>query len=228
MSRAWSLALLACLASPSLAQISSAGPLGVIVTPPKSVRVPPDLRQAIPANSVVRLIQTTQLTSDGENVVIYERGNQYEPNAHIAVIKNHVRVADFGVVELFAKDGVGESYALFQSAQLSLGPGQKGFIAAFRNTGDGARTLFVLITEGGGQFAVSWQKWAPEAQFQARGGVFQLWEADEDDNCVWCPHHYEVTNYVWKDEALSKISNFSTKQALSPYRFSEKPIRIIP
>jgi hypothetical protein len=229
MSRAWSLALLASLACPSFAQSSSAGPLGVLVRPPKSVRVPLDLRPAIPTKSVVRLIQATQFTSDGENVVIYETGNEYEPNAHIAVIKNHTRVADFGLVELFAKDGVGESYALFQSAQLPLGPSRKGFVAAFRNTGDGARTLFVLITESGGQFRVSWQKWASEAQFQARGGgVFRLWDADEDDDCVWCPHHYEVTNYLWKDETLSKISHFSTKHILSPYQFSEKPIRIVP
>ena len=175
------------------------------------------------------MIQPTQFTSGGETFVIYERGNQYEPNTHIAVIKNQTRVADFNLVKLFAKDGVGETYALFQSAQLSLGPSRKGFIAAFRNIGDGAGTLFVLVTESEGRFAVSWQEEASEAQFRVtREDAFQLWNADEGDACVWCPHHYEVTNYLWKGEALMKLSHFETKRLFSPYQFSERPIRIMP
>ncbi len=229
MNRASSFALLVFLACPCLAQSSSAGPLGVIVSPPKSVQVPPDLRSAIPAKSVIRMIQPTQFTSGGETFVIYERGNQYEPNTHIAVIKNQTRVADFNLVKLFAKDGVGETYALFQSAQLSLGPSRKGFIAAFRNIGDGAGTLFVLITESAGNFAVSWQEGAAQAQFQVRqGGAFQLWNANEGDECIWCPHHYDVTNFLWKDDALKRTSHFETKHLLSPYQYSEKPIRIVP
>lgn len=229
MNRAWILALLAFPACSGFAQSSSAGPLGVLVSPPKSVQAPSDLRQAILAKSVVRLIQPTQLSSDGENFVIYDCGNEYEPDAHIAVIKNHARVADFSLVKLFAKDGVGSSYALFQSAQVSLGPNRKGFMAAFRNIGDGAGTLFVLVTESGGHFVVAWQEEASEAQFQVRrGGAFQLWDANEGDNCVWCLHHYKVTNYLWKNGAFMKVSHFETKHPLSPSQFSEKPIRVLP
>jgi hypothetical protein len=229
MNRLSIFALLLFLPFPGFPQSSSAGPLGVIVTPPKSVRVPADLRATIPVKSVVRLVQSTQLTSDGETFVIYERGNEFEPDTHIAVIKNGARAADFSLVRVFAKEGVGVSYALFQSAQVSLGPSRKGFIAAFRNIGDGSRTLFVLVTETEGKFAVSWQAVASEAQFQVRqGGAFQLWNANEDDDCVWCPHHYEVTNFRWNDESLRKVSHFETKHPLPPSQLSENPIRVIP
>jgi hypothetical protein len=229
MNRASNLALFLCLAYPGFAQSSAAGPMGVLVSPPKRLQVPSEIRSAIPTKSVVRLIQPTRLTSDGETVVIYDRGSQFEPHAHIAVIKNHRRVADFSLVKLFAKQEVGDTYALFQGAQLNLDVNRMGFIAAFRNIGDGAGTIFVLITGSGEQFAVAWQERASEAQFQVRpGDAFQLWNADEGDDCVWCPHHYEVTNYIWKNEVLRKISSFNTKQALSPYLFSEKPILLRP
>lgn len=228
MNRALSLALLACLAFPVFAQSSTAGPLGVIVSPPKRLRVPPDIQSAIPSKSIVRLIQPTQLTGDGEIVVIYDLGDQYEPNSHIAVIKDHARVVDFSLVKLFGDD-IGDTYALFQSAQLSLTPSRNGFIAAFRNIGDGAGTLFVLIIGNGRQFAVAWQKGASQAQLQVRpGGTFQLWDADGDGECVWCPQHYKVTSFVWKNEALTKVSSFNTKHTLSPYQFSEKPILLKP
>jgi len=228
MNRAWIFALSIFLTSSGFGQSSSAGTMGVLISPPKELHVPSNMRSAIPAKAVVRMIQPTQLTEGGEIVAIYDVGDEYEPNAHIAVIKNHTRVADFSLVKLFGED-TGDTYALFQSAQLSLSPSRNGFIAAFRNIGDGAGTLFVLITGNAGRFAVAWQKGASEAQLQVRtGGVFQLWDADEGDDCVWCPHHYEVTNLVWKNEALTKVSKFTTKHALSPYQFSEKPIQIKP
>lgn len=228
MNRAWILAPLAILAYPGPAQTSSAGPLGVLVSPPKRLQVPPDIRSTIPAKSVVRLIQPTQLTGDSEIIVIYDLGDEHEPNAHIAVIKDHARVADFSLVKLFGGD-IGDTFALFQSAQLSLSPSQNGFIAAFRNIGDGAGTLFVLITENGEKFKVAWQKGATQAQFQVHaGGTFQLWDSHGDGDCIWCPSHYEVTNFVWKNDTLAKVSSFATKHALSPYQFSEKPILLKP
>jgi hypothetical protein len=228
MNRAWILALSAILACPGPAQTSSAGPLGVLVSPPKRLQPPPDIRSAIPSKSIVRLIQPTQLKSDGEIVVIYDLAEQYEPNAHIAVFKDHIQVADFSLVKLFGKD-IGGTYALFQSAQLSLSPSRNGFIAAFRNIGDGAGTLFVLITENGGKYVVAWQKGATQAQFQVHpGGTFQFWDSHGDGDCVWCPSHYEVTNFAWKNDALAKVSSFATKHALSPYQFSERPILLKP
>jgi hypothetical protein len=228
MNRALTLALSVFLASPVFSQSSTAGPLGVLISPPKKLQVPSSIRSAIPAKAVVRLIQPTQLTSDGEIVIIYDLGDEYEPNTHIAVIKNHSRLADFGLVKLFG-EAIGDTYALFQSAQLSLSPSRSGFIAAFRNIGDGAGTLFVLITENGGKYVVAWQKGATQAQFQVHpGGTFQFWDSHGDGDCVWCPSHYEVTNFAWKNDALAKVSSFATKHALSPYQFSERPILLKP
>lgn len=202
-------------------------PLGVLITPPKSVVVPPKVRSALPAPSVVRLLQQTQLRSDGEQVVVYERGNQYEPHSHIAIVKNGHRVADFSLENLFQKEGMGDTYALFSSSEFGTIDQRNAFVAAFRNVGDGAGTLFVLLRERDGKYQVAWRKGASQARLKVLpNGKIQLWSSDEGDDCVWCAHHYEVSTLEWRDGILVEISHHETKHALNPYAIAEKPIAI--
>ena len=106
-----------------------------------------------------------------------------------------------------------------------MGADQKGLLAAFRNIGDGSATIFVIITEGEGKYSFAWSNWTSQAQFRILPkGRFQIWNSNDGDNCVWCTHHYEVTDYVWKNGTLAKLSHHTTKRALSPYQFSESPI----
>jgi hypothetical protein len=216
------------------AQSSTWSPLGVLVHPAEEIKAPDDIRVALPANAVVRWMQQTHLSREGEIGVIYDTGDQYEPKTHFAFIRSRVRVGDFRLAEALlnqdesVKDFV-DDIALSQAAEIPLQGDRKGLLAAFRNIGDGAATIFVLITEKGGQYSISWHQWTSQAQFQIRfSGTFQIWNSNGGAECVWCTHHYEVTNYQWKNETLVKISHFSTKHALSPYQFSENPIVVKP
>lgn len=222
--RLYLLLLLLFAANSGFGQGSTASPMGVLIRPAKKVSIPAELRSAVPEKSTVRLIESVRLSNGDETVIIYDRGNQFEPHAHIAVAKNGKRVADFSLIKLFQKEGVGDTYAFFQAVQFTTPDNRSVFIAAFRNIGDGAGTLFVLLTEKDGQYAVAWRKWASQAQLRVRRGEVQLWASDEGDDCVWCPHHYEVSNFVWKEGGLSKVSHYETKRPLSPSQFSEKPI----
>ncbi|MGO8933908.1 MAG: hypothetical protein ACLPTZ_26405 [Beijerinckiaceae bacterium] len=230
MNRAWTLALSVCLACPVLAQSSTAGPLGVLVHPAQEIKPPDEVQKAIPANVVVRWMQQTHLSSEGEISLIYDTGDEFEPKAHFAFVRDGIRMGDFRLAEALLNPGESlddfvDSHALFQAAEIPLQTGRKGLLAAFRNIGDGSATIFALITQKDGKYSFAWSDWTTQAQFRiGPKGAFQVWNSDDGDNCVWCTHHYEVANYVWKNDTLVKLSHYATKHALSPYQFSENPI----
>lgn len=227
MIRVCSLLLLVWTVPSALGQTAAYGPLGVLISPPQKIQLPAELRPAVPRRSVVRLIESTQLSVTGETIVVYDNGNQYEPRAHVAVIKDGKRVADFGLVALFAKEQVGESYALFKAAQIPT-VGAQAFATAFRNIGDGAGTLLVLLTAKDGEYKV-WKRGITQGQVRVRkGGSIEVWGAEGDGNCVWCPQHYKVTTFDWKDGTLSEVHHYETKHALNPGPISENPIVIEP
>jgi len=88
------------------------------------------------------------------------------------------------------------------------------------------RTLFVLVTESEGRFAVRGKK-KHRGQFRVtREDAFQLWKRTRGSLCL-VPHHYEVT-LLWKGEALMKLSHFETKRLFLRINSSERPIRIMP
>jgi len=234
MLRATAVLLLAGFSCACSSQSSTWSPLGVLVHPAKEIKVPDEIQRTIPANAVVRWMQRTHLSNQGEISLIYDNGDEFEPKAHFAFVRNGIRVGDFRLAEALLNPGESlddfvDSVALFQAAEIPLQPDRMGLLAAFRNIGDGSATVFALITEKKGKYSFAWSDWTTQAQFQIRPkSVFQIWNSDDGDNCVWCTHHYEVANYAWKNETLVKLSKYSTKHALSPYQFSENPIVVKP
>jgi hypothetical protein len=234
MLRAITLLLLANLSSACFAQSSTWSPLGVLVQPAEEIKVPDEIRRAIPANMIVRWMQQTHLSSEGETSLIYDNGDKFEPKAHFAFIRNGVQIGDFRLAEALLNQGESledyvDNVALSQAAEIPLQTDRKGLLAAFRNIGDGAATIFVLITETNGKYSFVWHIWTSQAQFRIRPkGAFQVLNSNDGDNCVWCTHHYEVTNYLWKNNTLVKLSHYTTKHELSPYQFSENPIVVKP
>jgi len=217
--------LLAPAARVASAQQASAGPLGVLIAPPAEITIPDALHYALATGAVARLLQPTRLTPEGEEILVYDTGNRFESNSHVAVIESGRRVADFSLTKLFESDHVGETYALFSAAQFPTREKANVFLAAFRNIGNGAGTIFVLIAFKGGSYQVGWQRWAQQAQLRVRrDGRLELWESSADGECTWCPQHYEVSTFEWKNGTASKISHSATKQALSPGEISATPI----
>jgi hypothetical protein len=221
------LVLIAPVARLAPAQQAKAGPLGVLITPPEGITIPDSLHRALPTGAVARLLQPTQLTPEGEEILVYDTGHKFEPNSHVLVIKRGERVADFSLTKIFEKDDVGDTYALFSAAQFLTREKSNAFIAAFRNIGSGAGSIFVLVAFKGGSYQVAWQYLAQQAQLKVRrDGRLQLWESSADGECTWCPQHYEVTSFGWKNGTASKIGHSSTKQALNPEAISATPIVI--
>jgi len=118
---------------------------------------------------------------------------------------------------------MGDSYELFKASQIPT-DGPQAFVAAFRNIGDGAGTLLVLLTLKNGQYRI-WKHGITEGQLKVlKDGSIQVWGAEGDGECVWCPQHYKVTTFEWKDGTPSEIRHYETKHALNPGPISENPI----
>jgi hypothetical protein len=234
MLRAIAFLLLAGLSCACFAQNSTWSPLGVLVHPAEEIKVPDEIHKVIPANVVVRWMQQTHLSSEGEISLIYDTGDEFEPKAHLAFMRNGILIGDFRLAAAFLNEGESlddfvDNNALSQAAEIPLQTGRRGLLAAFRNIGDGSATIFALITEKDGKYSFAWSDRTSQAQFRiGPKGVFQIWNSDDGDNSVWGAHHYEVTNYVWKNGTLAKLSHYTTKHTLSPYQFSENPIVVKP
>lgn len=202
-------------------------PLGVLITPHREVQVSKALRSVLPANATVRLVQLTKMALDGEQVVVYDMGNQFEPHSHVAVVKSGQRTANFALTRLFHRGGVGESYELFNASQFLSADNKNVFIAAFRNIGDGSGTLFVLLAERDGRYEVEWKERTHQGRFKVlRSGNIQVLDGTGGGLCVWCPQQYDVTTFEWKDAGLSRINHFIAKVALDPGPIADMPIVI--
>lgn len=214
---------LASAVSPTWAQQATESPLGVLITPHSEVRVSKELRAILPSKATVRLAQRTSMVAGGEEVVVYDAGDQFEVRAHVAVVRDGHRVADFSLTRLFRHR---ETYELFAATEFAGADRKNLFVTAFRNIGDGSGTIFLLLAARESHYEIAWKDHTTEGRFKLlRTGTIQVWDA-EDYECVWCPHHYDVNSFDWKDGRLAKVSHFRTEQELDPGEISEIPIVI--
>ncbi len=217
----------ASVVSLAWAQQATESPLGVLITPHSEVRVSKELRAILPPKATVRLVQPTSMGTGGEAVVVYDTGSQYEPHAHVAVVKGGQRVADFSLTKLFQREDIGDAYELFAATEFAVADGKNLFMTAFRNIGDGAGTIFLLLAERESHYEIAWMDGTTQGRFKLlRSGTMQVWDSAQDGVCVWCPHHYDVHSFEWKSGRLAKIGHFTTEHELDPGPISETPIVI--
>jgi hypothetical protein len=212
------------------AQQSDKSPLGVLITPPHAVRVSQELRAALPKNVTVRLLQQTTLGDQGEEVVVYERGDRYEPHSHVAVIKGGRRIADFSLTTLFKRYDIGDTYAFFQASEFRRANGQNAFVSAFRNVGDGSGTLFVIVTKSADNYE-TWKQATTQDRFKIlRNGDIQVWDAGDvpegEIDCVWCPRYYKVRTFHWLKGSPTSTTLFRTRRTIDPQSFADKAIEV--
>ncbi len=200
-------------------------PLGVIVTSPHSLKVPSGVRAILPKPAVVRLFQQAFLEQDGESVIVYDVGSRYEPDPFIAIFKNGGIVVRYRLAALFRANEMAKSYALFKSAPIQLPGVGNFFVLTFRNVGDGAGTYLVILSGQNGHYSVVLKQGTTEGRVTIlRNGDLQIWSAEDDGSCIWCPQHYEVRTLRWSNGAFTPSGRFHTKHALSPYPVSDNPI----
>ena len=200
---------------------------GAVVSPHAPIQVSADMRALLPKDAIVRLVEQTKMAGAGETVAAYDVGNDLKPDPYLIVVKDE-KVADtFRLATIFGKKDPGPGWVLFKASAFQLPRGKNMFVAAYRNIGDGAATVFVLLAEQGGDYKIFWDKLVAQGRFEVlQDGRMQVWGATKDGACVWCPHIYKVIALEWKDGRVANVGRFETKRLLDPVPIADDPITI--
>jgi hypothetical protein len=207
----------------SIAQEANMSPLGVLVSPSKPITPSERIRKLLPPKSVVRLIQHTKLTDNGEEILIYDNGDRFEPDPHICVIGNDTLAADYGLASIFKSSDISTSWTLFQASSFD-DTNTKGFIAVFRNIGNGAGSLFIAVTHQEGKYIVAWKARTSQGHLRISKGSWELWDSEMDGGCTWCAHHYKISKLVWISGKLISKSSAISKRTFDPESISNPAI----
>jgi hypothetical protein len=202
-------------------------PLGVRTIAHEPILASRGLRAILPKNAAVRLDTKTTIAADGEEIVVYDSGNEFDPEPHLVVVRSGHQTADFSLAQVFPQDGCSEICTLIASSEFEIVKGKRAFIVAFTNTGDGSGILFGILSEQGQKYEFIWKRETYQGRVKVTGdGKMQVWDADNDGECVWCPEHYKVTNLAWTNNEMQAVSHYTTSRALDPGPISDPPIVI--
>ncbi len=198
---------------------------GVVVTPHAPIEVSAEMRALLPAQAVVRMVEHTKMVGDGETVAAYDVGSDLKPDPHLIVLKDSKVADNFRLATLFGKNDPGPGWVLFKASEFRLPQGKSMFVAAYRNIGDGAATVFVLLAEQDGDYKIFWDKLVAQGRFEVlRTGRMQVWGATQEGACIWCPHVYKVTALEWRNGRVASAGRFETKGYFDPLPIADDPI----
>jgi hypothetical protein len=207
----------------AFAQEATMSPLGVLVSPSKPITPSERNRKILPPKSVVRLMQHTALANNGEDVLVYDNGDEFEPDPHICVIQNDALAADFSLVSIFKSSDISPSWTLFQASSFA-DTKAKGFVAVFRNIGNGAGSLFIVLTHQEGKYTVAWKARTSQGHLRISKVRWELWDSEMDGGCTWCAHHYKISKLVWISGKLITKSSSISKRTFDPGSISNPAI----
>jgi hypothetical protein len=200
--------------------------------PPVSLAA--DIRSQLPELHNVRRVFDTHLSPTGEQVVISDnRADDSDPNPNVAIVVHGRVVKLFEGRELDPQAGGFERY--LSSCEVDLTRTQKALAVAFSSGFDGASSAFTIIRWQAGDYRVVFNHAADEGRMEFGTLKFELWHSvvdkvknpDSDDfECVWCPHHYVVTEYLWRHNRYIKAGSVRMRRAYDPAEISGNPLLV--
>ena len=210
----------------TFAQQAKQSPLGALIAPASKLRVSRQLRSILPANAVVRLAKDTHILGDVEQVPDVIVAHTEHPCK--TEVYNFLAVPHDANVRTRLKLIAGlihHTYTLFGSMDLRDVTGENAFVTAFRNIGDGAGTIFLVVASHDDKYLLALKALTTQGRFKVLpGGQVELWDADDGGECVWCPHVYTATTLIWKSGKLVRIRSHHTKHKIDPAQMANVPI----
>lgn len=207
-----------------------------LAAPIKALGVPVDERgihvsealvKQLPNCKRVWVVQPTQMSKQGEELVVYAtRRDKYSPAPHLAVLQNGGIAADFALEALFPaydpsdtpNDKLIWSYFPSEVATLPLGDDRLIGVVFF-HYGDLNSTLFVVLARIDETYKVVLSESLDHGRLKvtdARSGGVELWTALDDGLCNACATTYEVRGLEWRAGAFHKLRRWRTLHALGP------------
>jgi hypothetical protein len=188
------------------------------------ISVPPELKSFVPSNSILRAVLTTNLTSEGERIFLYDNGEDIFPSVNLRGLRNGREFKLFdGTVA-----GIAGLLPIKTSSDLQL----LGF--AYHQGGDQSDTRFVIFAHDGQGYRSVFQKQTTQGRIRILPGSalrFEMWDAnaqlDPKESCVWCPHRYRVLTYEVHGSDFKEIKKRTTREFLDPGEIAAGPFVVL-
>lgn len=207
------------------------GPMGVIQLPGPAVKAPKAIRALLPRDAEVRLLQRLNL-NPRDTLVVYDRpapgegGDLIEIRypAVLVLRQNHV----VGRFSLKARATDDADWVFLEAGEVPLSGEKFGIALAFRSVGDGAGSLFWVISPEQEKYRIVLRKLIDQGRLRAdQDANLEFWDAGGDGECIWCPHRYKILAYKWDGAHFTQVRKTTTCRKLSPDVMTDKPVELV-
>jgi hypothetical protein len=221
-----------CMAVVGSAQQLQVGPMGFMQEAQPSLKVPKGVRAHLPRGAEVKLFQASQFNPE-DTLVVYEsraRAGLEEvfPFLHITyptvvVLRANRIVARFKVRKPFTTDA---DWVFLSGGEFRLSQDRSAVAFAFRALGDGAGSMYLVLSSSHGKYQVLMNHEAGQARLRVLDGDgnLEIWEATYGDECVWCRHRYMIARYRWNGSSLVRASRRLSRGKPRPAVIAGRPL----
>jgi hypothetical protein len=203
-----------------------------------AVSLASDIRSQLPELHETRRILNTNLVPSGEQVVIYDSSaDDSDPHPKVAVVAGGRVARLFDGGDFNPHSGGFERY--LSSCEFDLAPSEKALAVAVSSGYDGAATVFAIIRWHAGQYRVVFNPIVGQGRIEFGSLKLELWDmiwgkvkdpkSEDYGNyeCVWCPHRYRVTEYLWRNGKYVKAGSYRTRRLYDPSDISKTSLLVM-
>jgi hypothetical protein len=198
--------------------------VGDIVKPAHNLPVPSAVRDHL---SQIADVEAFAPLSNHDAVVVYDTvrdspgtTNFMDNRPKVAILRDGSVKLNLDVLSL-AQGGP----AFFNGMALLRGDERNAVaVFAFRLAADGSGTFFVFVGRGPSGYGVTATLQGLQAQLRFESNdQLELWSANGQAPCVWCPKPYRVTKLGWSDGKLRDLSPATDEGEYRPEQFVGEP-----
>ena len=141
------------------------------------------------------------------------------------VLRANRIVARFKVRKLFTTDA---DWVFLSESEFRLSQDRSAVAFAFRALGDGAGSLYLVLSSSHGKYQILMNREAGQARLRVldADGNLEIWEATYGDECVWCRHRYMIARYRWNGSSLIRVSKRLSRGKPRPAVIAGRPLVI--
>jgi hypothetical protein len=205
--------------------------------PGAQVSLATGIRSQLPGLYEVRRILDTKLAPSGEQIVIYDSStDDSDPLPKVAFVVGGHTVKVFDGEALNPKGGGFERY--LSSCEFDLTPKQRALAIVVSAGYDGAASAFAIMAWQSGEYRIVFHTRVGQGRMELGVLKFELWDmiwgkvTDRkrvdfgDPECVWCPHRYRITEYLWRDGKYFKAGSRETVKQFDPAEISGRSLEL--
>jgi hypothetical protein len=196
-----------------------------------------EIRAQLPGVQVVRRVLETKLAPSGEQTVVFDSNkDDSDPHPRVAFLVGGHVVKLLDATVLNPHGGGFERY--LSSCEFDLTRNQRALAIALTAGYNGAASAFAIIRWQSGDYRVFFSPSVGQGRMEFGPLQLELWDmiwgkvidprSEDFGNyeCVWCPHRYLVTQYLWRNGRYVKAGSRRTTKKYDPADVSSFPLLI--